>query len=170
MNDLQELLDREAIRDCLFRYCRGVDRGDEAALRGAYWPDATDNHGAYSGSATGFVDFAMRAIAATEPGIHQMHNILIDFQDAGALVETYFSAWQQLPGPSGFFRAHQKGRYVDWFEKRDGMWKIKNRKVVFDWTEVMPEPDGTREERFARAQPMGLHHPNDIVYQSSHKR
>ena len=31
--DLHALLDREAIRDCLYRYCRGIDRADEAALR-----------------------------------------------------------------------------------------------------------------------------------------
>lgn len=42
--NISELLDREAIRDCLYRYCRGIDRGDEAALRSTYWPDAHDNH------------------------------------------------------------------------------------------------------------------------------
>ena len=41
---LQSLLDREAIRDCLLRYCRGIDRCDEEALRSAYWEDATDCH------------------------------------------------------------------------------------------------------------------------------
>ena len=53
--DLQALLDREAIRDCLNRYCRGIDRADEELLRGVYWPDARDSHGAYVGTASGFV-------------------------------------------------------------------------------------------------------------------
>ena len=39
-----ELADREAIRDCLYRYCRGVDRCDEQMLRSAYWEDAYDDH------------------------------------------------------------------------------------------------------------------------------
>ena len=30
-----QLLDREAIRECIFRYCRGIDRQDEQALRSA---------------------------------------------------------------------------------------------------------------------------------------
>ncbi|BEP46256.1 hypothetical protein GmRootV15_68450 (plasmid) [Variovorax sp. V15] len=56
---LEALLDREAIRDCLYRYCRGIDRCDEAALRSAYWEDATDCHGAWKGSAEGFIAQAL---------------------------------------------------------------------------------------------------------------
>jgi hypothetical protein len=37
-SDISELMDREMIRDCLYRYCRGIDRADEAMLRSACWP------------------------------------------------------------------------------------------------------------------------------------
>ncbi len=161
---VDELLDREAIRDCLYRYCRGVDRVDEALLRGVYWPDATDHHGGYSGSADGFITFALKALRATEPGTHQMHNILIEFRPGGALVETYFSAWQQLPTADGFRYSHQRGRYVDWFEQRGGEWRVAARTVVFDHVEGQPTPPGTRAERFATAQPMGQPFPDDPVY------
>jgi len=53
---LQRLLDKDAIRDCIHRYCRGIDRADEAALLSSYWPDAYDNHGAYAGPVEGFFD------------------------------------------------------------------------------------------------------------------
>jgi hypothetical protein len=162
--DIQELLDREAIRDCLYRYCRGADRADEAAMRATYWPDATDHHGAYSGSAEGFVAFALEVLRETEPGIHQIHNILIEFRPGGAQVESYFSAWGQLPDPNGFHWAHQKGRYVDWFEKRDGVWKIKARTVVFDWIENLPDLPGDRAERFGPKRSSGSHCPDDPVY------
>ncbi len=42
---LTEFLDREAIRDCIFRHCRSIDRADGEALCSAYWPDRTDRHG-----------------------------------------------------------------------------------------------------------------------------
>jgi ketosteroid isomerase-like protein len=161
---LDELLDREAIKDCMFRYCRAVDRADEELLRSIYWPDATDQHGAYSGSANGFIEFALKALRITEPGIHQLHNILIEFRSGGALVETYFSAWNQIPTPAGLQNAHQKGRYVDWFEKRDGEWKVKDRVVVFDFTEALPMPEGDREARFGGAKPIGASYPHDPVY------
>ena len=45
-DSVQSLLDREAIRDCLYRYCRGIDRADEDARRSAEWPDVRDCHGA----------------------------------------------------------------------------------------------------------------------------
>lgn len=61
---IQNLLDKEAIRDCLYRYCRGIDRADEAILRSAYWPDAHDRHGAYVGDVEGFSHKRCRACAA----------------------------------------------------------------------------------------------------------
>lgn len=50
------LLDKDAIRDCIHRYCRGIDRADEAALGSSYSPDAHDSHGAYSGPVSGFIE------------------------------------------------------------------------------------------------------------------
>jgi len=37
--------DKEEIRDALFRYCRGIDRGDAAMMRSAYHADAIEHHG-----------------------------------------------------------------------------------------------------------------------------
>jgi hypothetical protein len=40
-----ELADREAIRDCLARYCRGVDRFDADILRSDVLGRGDKNHG-----------------------------------------------------------------------------------------------------------------------------
>ena len=56
---VQEVLDREAIRDCLYRYCRGIDRCDEATLLSAYWPGAIDDHVFFKGPVEKFVKFAL---------------------------------------------------------------------------------------------------------------
>ena len=45
-----ELADREATRDCLFRYCRGIDRADPDLLRTVYWPGAMDYHTCVTGT------------------------------------------------------------------------------------------------------------------------
>jgi hypothetical protein len=162
---LEELTAREAIRDCLFRYCRGIDRADEAALRSAYWPDGTDDHGPYKGSAEGFIDWAMRTLPYIERGIHQIHNILIEFREGGAAVESYFSAYQrQLGAGRQMEQWDMKGRYLDWFVKRGDEWRILNRVVVFDWAEQMPLPSGTEAGRFGQRTPIGAACPDDPVY------
>ena len=94
-NGLQALLDKEAIRDCLYRYCRGIDRLDETALRSAYWPDGTDNHGAYKGTAAGFVDWALQKLPGAGRMVHNIGNILIELRGSVAAVESSFLAFQQ---------------------------------------------------------------------------
>ena len=56
---VQELLDREAIRDCIARYARGVDRFDRELILSAFHPDAIDEHGKFVGTRDGFADWAL---------------------------------------------------------------------------------------------------------------
>ncbi|ACE93944.1 hypothetical protein AMC87_PC00254 (plasmid) [Rhizobium phaseoli] len=73
-------------------------RADEAGLRSSFWPDAQDVHGAYTGSAEGFIEFTL-GVFKTEPrNIHQITNVLIEFiSPAEAPVESYFTALQRGP-------------------------------------------------------------------------
>ncbi|RDJ01943.1 nuclear transport factor 2 family protein [Rhizobium grahamii] len=163
---ITELLDREAIRDCLYRYCRGIDRADEAALRGSYWPDAHDRHGAYSGSAEGFVEFAMGVFKTGPRNIHQITNILIEFiSPAEAAVESYFAALQRAPdGVETLRQVLICGRYCDLFQKRGGDWRIAERTVVYDLVEEQSLSAASEKERFGPRQPIGGSHPDDPVY------
>lgn len=161
-----ELLDREAIRDCLYRYCRGIDRADEAALRSAYWPDAHDNHGAYRGSAEGFIRFALGVFKTGPRNIHQITNVLVEFiKPAQAAVESYFTALQRGPDKDGEMRQMLlSGRYCDLFQKRAGEWRIADRTVVYDWLEEQVPAAVLETERFGLRQPIGAPYPNDPVY------
>ena len=162
---VQELLDREAIRDCLYRYCRGIDRADETALRAAYWEDASDNHGPYRGSASGFIDWALKALPGFERSIHQITNVLIEFQPGGAAVESQFTAYQRAPNAAGVMQQFLlMGRYADWFEKRGTEWRVKHRTVIYDWVEEQPLPAGSEQERFGVRQPIGATKPHDAIY------
>ncbi|RRH73014.1 nuclear transport factor 2 family protein [Falsigemmobacter faecalis] len=160
---LTELLDREAIRDCLYSYCRGIDRADEAALRGAYWPDGTDQHGAMaSGSVENFFAKCSEAFAKAPRNIHLVSNILIEFQSpARAHVESYFSALQR----SGPGQAALTGRYCDVFEKRGEDWRVLHRLVVYDWVETSAAPEEDEASRFGPRGPRGSAFPTDPVYQ-----
>jgi hypothetical protein len=162
---LIELLDREAIRECMFRYCRGIDRLDEQALRSAYWFDATDRHGPYRGSATGFIDWAIEKLKTSERSVHSVSNMSIAIQGAAAAVETYFQALQRDRDAQGALQeVFLAGRYLDRFEKRAGEWRIAARTVAYDWIRPLGTPAGTEADRFGVRQPIGARCPDDPVY------
>jgi hypothetical protein len=129
-----ELADREAIRDCLYRYCRGIDRSDPELVRGAYWPGAMDHHTGFTGTVEQFVEWAMPRLAAMEQGIHMIGNVFIRIHGSMAKVESYLWSVSVLPGESPR-KVITCGRYNDRFEKRDDEWRIAERWVVHDWFE-----------------------------------
>lgn len=163
---VETLVDREMIRDCLYRYARGVDRADEEALRSAYWPDAHDCHGAYDGPIDGFIEWARKVWAAKARNVHAISNILIEFEaDTVAQVESYFIALQRGPAPDGgeaqFMLA---GRYCDRFEKRSEEWRIADRMVIYDWVDEQRAPETDEPSRFGARQPIGAPFPDDVIY------
>ena len=163
---LDALLAREAIRDCLALYARGIDRADLAALTASYWPDAQDSHGAYSGPISGFIERVRRAWQAGPRNIHHLTNILIAFRDdRHAAVETYFLALQRSAGPDGVLRQVQlSGRYCDLFQRRGAEWRVLRRTVVYDWVAPEALPEGSEAQRFGPRTPIGAPWPDDPVY------
>jgi hypothetical protein len=162
---LQQLLDREAIRDCIYRFCRGVDRVDEEALRSVYWPDATGRHGAHQGDATSFIQSVMTNRRAGGRAIHLIGNVLIELRGDVAAVESYFRT--TLDGRDAQNRPQETllaGRYIDRFERRNGEWRVSARTVVYDWvrhTRLESEMDA---ESFGARQPAGAYKPADFLY------
>jgi hypothetical protein len=132
---LRAELDRAAIRDALFRYCRGVDRADEELMASVYHPDAIDEHGPYNGPSAEFAALTTGRVRETVVGIqHSLQNMLVEIDGDIAWVETYFQATYRAkadPDELAMFG----GRYLDRFERRDGRtWLIARRKVVNDWS------------------------------------
>ena len=164
---LTGLLDREAIRDCMYRYCRGIDRFDEAALRSAYWPDATDQHGRYSGPVEGFFELVKQGYSANPRNVHQVSNILIEFEsETVAVVESYFNALQRSSRKDGTLnQVLLAGRYCDRFEKRGGEWRVAKRVVVYDWVEEQTPPEQAEDVRFGLRKPIGGSCPQDPIYE-----
>src|ERR1700733_7234310 len=124
--------DREEISDVLFRYCRGIDRLDEALVRSCYHPDAVDNHGLYNGSVDHFVANAFARQRTLVLACHYLHNISVEVRGDIAVCETYGIAVEGATLDSGELIDNPAGfRYVDRFERRDGgPWLIARRTVV----------------------------------------
>ena len=138
--DVQDLLAREAIRDCLYRYCRGIDRADAEMLRSAYWPDGVDDHGLFNGNATEFIDWCVPLLAQVEHSQHTIGNALIQIDGDAARVESHYHAYERRRRASGVpYEMFVGGRYLDRFERRDGVWLFKERLAVVDSNLLPPE-------------------------------
>ncbi len=127
-----EMADREAIRDCLFRYSRGVDRGDADLLRSVYWPGAMDYHTGFTGTGEEFIEWALPRLMEMEQNVHMIGNVFIRLDGDRAEVESYLWSVSVVPGDQPR-QIMVSGRYLDKFEKRKDEWRIAERTVVHDW-------------------------------------
>jgi len=72
---LQELIDKDEIRELVLLYSRGVDRKDIALLRDLYTEDATDTHGdTFDGPAPAYCDFLEQSLPYMPYGGHHVCN------------------------------------------------------------------------------------------------
>lgn len=145
--DIRLLCDRECIRDVLRRYVRGVDRKDWDLVRGAFHPDAFDDHGPYKGGVDGFLTMVQERHRAISQSIHMVTDSFIEFADeANALVESSYLVYQTVHSePAGRdVEEHDViGRYVDHFRLVEGEWRIQHRIVVVEQFRVARR-DGIR--------------------------
>jgi hypothetical protein len=126
-DSLQALVDKDEIRDVIYRFCRGTDRNDRELVRSCYHPDANDNHGIYNGPG---IDLYDTMNAGPQPDVLSHHLGQVDIKLEGdiAKVETYCTATMINKDMLSTIVT----RFLDRFEKRDGEWKIADRFVAFD--------------------------------------
>ena len=141
-DELQRLIDRAGIHDCIARYVRGVDRGDADLIRSTYFHDAYDDHVDYKGDVEGFIQWLDGRFAPYLNSMHHIGESFIEFAGPDvAFVETQYAS-RRLRQPtseeSATLGAHDMmmrqswGRYLDRFERRNGEWRIARRVVIVD--------------------------------------
>ena len=66
---LDELVAKDAIREQIYNYSRGLDRMDRQLARQVWHPDGTTNFvGIYEGTGAGFIDWVWEVHASRSPG------------------------------------------------------------------------------------------------------
>lgn len=143
---LQGLLDKQAITEKLYDYARSMDRLDRELGYSCFYPDAPADYGAqmYQGTGYGFVDMCMAAHPGFQSHSHQFSNIRIWLDGPGrARSETYGDVTLRRIDEEGKpFDLRNLGRYIDRWEKRDGEWRIADRKFVLDFDQSGPSAGG----------------------------
>ncbi len=141
---LARLLAKEAIREVLARYVRGVDRADEALLRSCYFDDAIEEHGSsWNGPAQGYVTAAMPKVRAMGTMQHLLAPSHFEFAgDALCHVETMIWTFARFAKDGRDWDTFTGGRLHDRFECRAGEWRIAHRRTIFDWNRDVPSAEG----------------------------
>lgn len=155
--------DRFAIIDLAALYMRGLDRLDEALVRGQFWPDAQCEYGIFSGSPADFAAFCMAALKDHDRNHHMLGQHLIDFVAPDeAFGEVYYQAYHRITDEAGAKRDLViAGRYVDRYERRGGAWKIVYRSELVDRLRDDPASDAMLE---AAPFIVGARKPADPLY------
>lgn len=132
---LDELVQKQAIRELVLRYCRAVDRLDYAGIRAVYAPDGLDHHTGFDGSADDYVAWLRRALPRLSGTMHLVGNHLSEVRGDTAVAETYGTAvhWGE-PGDDASLNFTSGFRYVDELVRLDGQWLVRERFAVREWT------------------------------------
>ena len=119
---LQRVLDETEIRNLYFRYARGVDRLDPELLRSCFHADAhitTRNREVRDD----FEKNVMVGLSRFKMTQHVTTNVWVEIDGDTAKGEAYAQANHRAPGENGEPDTDYRwgGRYVDRFERRDGV-------------------------------------------------
>jgi hypothetical protein len=123
--------DKAAITELLAVLSAAVDRGDHDQIAACYAEPSYDDHGTFKGSGREFADFMCR-----DGAMDRMHHLLgqsvfeVDGDEAWG--ETFFTFQGEARGVA----VSAFGRYVDYFTRVDGSWKLTYRRVVPDQVPV----------------------------------
>ncbi|RAY16313.1 nuclear transport factor 2 family protein [Actinomadura craniellae] len=134
--ELDNLLDRQQVLDCLVRFSRGMDRFDRELFLSAFHADATIAAGPFVGGPADLYDWASELHGQGQSATH--HNLLnhtCDIEGDVAHTETYYLFVGRNRDDSNWIAG---GRYLDRLERRDGRWRIALRTNAIEWSGTAP--------------------------------
>lgn len=149
---LDSLAARAEIEDVIHRYCHATDRRRWWLMDSVFHEDATCTLTSIGGGWREFTAQGAALLEHVDSTQHQVGNILIAFDGETAHVETYVTAFHAIPAdapPGGGFggtgEAHEVmlgARYIDRFERRAGLWRIADRRLLVEWRNHRPVNEG----------------------------
>ncbi len=125
---LQQLLDKDAIRTLMSRYCHGIDKKDEALFMSIWAEDGTYELPRGQGSGTEGIRQLVQKVWREVPRCHHhITNPLIDVQGDKASAKTDVAYFRETADGA---RCLLSGGYSFEFARVKGEWKTK--RLTFD--------------------------------------
>lgn len=152
-NALQSTMDRQAITDLIYRYCRSMDRIDPELGYSIWHENAeVEYEGFYSGSGRGFIDHVCEQHRSLLAHSHQISNIIIELDGDVAGSESYVTGTLRVVQGDQLKQMTVWFRYLDRWSRREGRWGIDKRIAVRDFDEIrdvtaMSDAEQSRRDR-----------------------
>lgn len=140
---LHELLDKRDIEDVVGgRYARALDWLDVDALKDCFWADGWVDYGFFEGNAHEWCDVVMPIEGSSDHRFHYVFNFVIELDGDEAHAESNsFAGSRRRSGSDGeVVQTLHGSRYLDTVERRDGRWRISERRVMLEMTQRFPSP------------------------------
>jgi hypothetical protein len=127
-----------------------VDRGDRELIESCYDEQSYDDHGGFKGSGREFAEYICAPAPGRDAGMlmhHLLGQSIFRVERDEAWGETFFifhmfNDDKLLPGV---------GRYIDYFVRAGGTWKIRYRRVVPDWVGSVPAAGSPTMKAYVQA-------------------
>ncbi len=141
MNErVQMMLDHFEIRELIEGYVHACDRGDLAGVKDCYWEDSYDHHGPLAGPGWQFATDCVQSLSEYWRNCtHLLGQSRIRVEGDGAGVETFYFASLSRDQDGEAMLDLTVGRYIDRMERRDGIWRIKDRRCTQEWAISVPQ-------------------------------
>jgi hypothetical protein len=115
---LDELLDKQAIYELICAYCNAADRHDHVKMRTLYHEDAIDEHGPFGkGPAHEFIDRLPQIQAPMAILHHNVTTVNLVLDGNRAEGEVYIIAFHQVREGDRLYDVLIGGRYFDKYEQ-----------------------------------------------------
>lgn len=132
-DQLQAIIERDGIRECIVRLARGEDRRDAELISASYWPDSVTDYGVFVGSFDQYLAWVVPGSPAIPVTQHVLGQSMIELKGATAHVETHVNSYHRVDMGAEHRDTLIGGRYLDRLEKRGGEWRIASRVMLYDW-------------------------------------
>ncbi|MHA4847955.1 nuclear transport factor 2 family protein [Rhodococcus sp. MSC1_016] len=164
---IADLIAKQKLYENLAMYCRGQDRKELDAMKATFWPEATDNHGMFVGSADEFCEWSYENQKSTRhKSHHYITNVIIELD--GDFAKRESSVVYVMVKPDGEPTDVMGGRYRDLCERRSGEWRVLRRTVIFDHTAQFPSANAFAAVfgGIPETARVGDLFPNDAIYET----
>jgi hypothetical protein len=156
-----DLAARQKIGDLQILYCRGVDRCDVDTLKSVFWPDGVTRWGEPETNAWTWAEDTVARLRGMKRTQHSITNAYVELDGDRAIGETHCRAYLETPDGQSMMVG---GRYLDRYERRQGIWKIAYRAYVLDWNANEPATGVWDGPLYGMLNVRGGRQPDDPLY------